>query len=140
MKRQTGIILGCLLTCGTALGCIAVFGDSAHAKPQGIVRLPDACTREAWLNLYGWEVTAVSEESMRMPTQYRTDAGQTWLDLQLAQGLSPENYGGRSAVRYVYHVENLRADTFYAQLVVCGDELVGAMVYDAATQEMERVK
>lgn len=140
MKRQNGILLGCLLTCMAALGLYAAVWGADHAEPQETVRLPDAYTREAWLNLYGWEVTAVSEESVRMPTQYRTHAGQTWLDLQLAQGLSPENYGGQPAVRYVYHVENLRSDTFYAQLLVCGDDLAGAMVYDAATQEMERVK
>lgn len=102
--------------------------------------LPDDYTREAWLNLYGWEVTAVSEGDTRMPEDYQTTAGQTWLTLQTKQGLSPEAFGGEVAVRYTYHVENLCAETFYAELLLCEDQLVGAMIYDMESGAMERVK
>lgn len=141
MKRTPLILMLCIGFAGGTAG-YKYYHDRKAADQESHVeiRLPDAYTREAWLNLHGFAVTAVSEEECRMPFQYRTAAGNEWLLIQQSQGLSPELHGGETGVRYRYHIENLCADTFYAELIVCSEVLAGAVIYDASTQKMERVR
>lgn len=141
MKRTPKILMLCIVFAAGAVG-YRYYRDMLNLDTAqiGEIRLPDAYTREAWLNLHGFAVTAVSEEECRMPFQYRTAAGNEWLLIQQSQGLSPELHGGETGVRYRYHIENLCADTFYAELIVCSEVLAGAVIYDASTQKMERVR
>ena len=139
-KRFLRTILLCMLTIGGVLVCLRdVRGHPASQNPQEI-HLADAAKREAWLNLYGWEVTLVSESVTQLPSSYRTQAGMAWEAIQRAQGLSPTTYAGLQVQRYLYHIENLCTDTCYAELLLCGDVLVGAVGFDAVTQEQCRLK
>ena len=139
-KHGTRVLLLCLAAAAAGIICLNHFGGAKTPQENHEIRLPDAATREAWLNLYGFAVTPISEESPRMPSNYQTDAGKHWLELQQMQGISPTAFAGRDAVRYVYHVDNVAADTCFAELYLCGDRLAGAVIFDASTQEMMRVK
>lgn len=108
--------------------------------PQDAVILSDAQAREAWLNLRGWVVAEPAVSETYLPCEWVTPAGQRWLQLQHGQGLSPEQYAGSAAKRYVYPVENGGKTHLYAELLLCGDALAGAQVYDAQTQVMRSVR
>ena len=105
----------------------------------GTVRLESAETRGAWLNLHGWHVGEPTDSEVRLPDTWQTAAGQRWLQIQQSQGLDPERYAGKQAVRYVYPVEQGSSPYQRAELILCGSELVGAEIYDAATQLMQPV-
>ena len=140
-KHGTRSILLCIVAAAAGFFCFRKYGGVfQHRASAQEILLPNAAAREAWLNLYGWEVSAVSESPMQIPSDYRTAVGSAWEAMQEAQGISPLRYGGQAAVRCLYHIENLCDDTFYAELWICGDALAGAMVYNAETQEMCRVK
>lgn len=111
-----------------------------HPAPQDAVILADAQSREAWLNLRGWVVAEPAVSETYLPDEWKTPAGQRWLQLQHGQGLSPERYAGCAAKRYVYPVENGGSAHLFAELLLCGDALAGAQIYDAQTQVMRSVR
>lgn len=128
----------CAATISGALALYALAREDSAVPDRREIILENEAAREGWLNLCGWAVTAVSEAPTQIPVQWNTEAGQRWLMLQGQQGLSPERYAGEAAVRYCYHIENIAAegftaDAWYAELLICGDVLVGAQIYCAAS-------
>ena len=131
-------MLTCLLC---AAVCAAVrYANEKQGKPETTaLLLADESARTAWLEIRGWQVTEPAVTQMRMPEAWQTQQGQSWLRLQAAQGLHPEDYAGCDAMRYLYPVTNEGSEYVYAELILCGDVLIGAQVYDASTQLMQSV-
>ena len=127
---------------GIILTALVLQYHANHLKeqPTGELTLATAAEREAFLNLRGWQVAEAEETAIRMPLTWQTQAGQSWLSLQAAQGLYPERYAGCNAMRYLYPVTNAESGTLYAELLLCGDVLIGAQVYNAETQLMQTVR
>ncbi len=115
---------------------------SVRQKPQdeetGLL-LADEASRTAWLELRGWQVGTPTVTQIQIPQTWETQQGQSWLRLQAAQDLHPERYGGCTASRYLYPVTGTESEYLYAELILCGDVLIGAQVYDAATRLMQSV-
>ncbi|MBR5722942.1 MAG: DUF4830 domain-containing protein [Oscillospiraceae bacterium] len=132
---RTGILLLLLLlTAG-------LFAAKMRTKqPQDAVILPDAAAREAWLTLRGWQLGTPSVSDTCIPAAWNTPAGLQWLALQHQQGLSPEQYAGLAAKRYLYPAENAGSAHCKAELLLCGDALAGAQIYDEETQVMRPVR
>ena len=129
--RRIGILILLLLL--TA----AVFAAGTKQRaPQNAVILPDAAAREAWLALRGWQVGEPAVSETCIPAEWKTPAGQQWLALQHQQGLSPEQFAGLTATRYLYPAENAGSAFCKAELLLCGDVLAGAQIYDEQTQIM----
>lgn len=132
-----------LLCVAMLCGALTVytFSEKAQMHPtSNEMILENAAAREGFLNLCGWAVTEVSACETIIPQQWQTPEGQYWLTLQGQQGFSPQLYGGQSAMRYCYHIKNIVAEGFasdlwYAELLICGDVLVGAQVYCAASPD-----
>lgn len=124
----------------TAAACCAgalLLGRESPDAKQTL--LADESARTAWLELRGWQVAAPEVTEMQVPSSWQTQPGQSWLRLQAAQGLHPEDYAGRRASRYLYPVTNSGSKYLYAELLLCGDVLIGAQVYDTSTQLMQSV-
>lgn len=140
MKKPTQIILRCafLLILLLTFALLLRF-RTQHTAPRGEIILASNEMREAWLNLRGWKVSEPEISETRIPEEWLTQPGQNWLKLQHAQGLSPERYAGCDAVRCLYAVENGANAYYCAELLLCGDVLVGAQIYDASTQIMQSV-
>ncbi len=138
-RKHRMIRLLCAITITAAMTLL--YRHTPQQTPQSTeILLATAEAREGWLNLCGWAVTLVSASPMQIPTVWNTEIGQRWLMLQGKQGLSPEDHAGEAATRYCYHIENIEAegmvaDAWYAELVLCGDLLVGAQVYCAASPD-----
>lgn len=133
-----------LLRCGIVLAFMVLFAGLfsllKHQPPQEEILLETDAEREAWLNLRGWRVGEPEISEAVLPAEWQTLNGQRWLTLQQTQGLSPEHYAGQTVTRYLYPVENGGTDETYAELLLCGDALCGAQIYDAETQIMRPVR
>ena len=108
--------------------------------PDEQIILADGAAREAWLNLRGWQVGEPEITEVRLPQSWQSDAGQSWLRLQTAQGLYPERFAGCDAVRCLYPVTDPQRQHLFAELLLCENVLVGAQVYDAGTGLMQSVR
>lgn len=132
-----------LLRCGIVLAFMVLFAGMftllKRQPQQEEILLETEAEREAWLNLRGWRVGAPETSEAVLPSEWQTLNGQRWLTLQQTQGLSPERYAGQTVTRYLYPVENGGTET-YAELLLCGDALCGAQIYDAETQIMRPVR
>ena len=119
--------------------CGAVLLQSRAESQRTEITLRDEAERTAWLSLRGWQVGEPAVSQSLVPDTFQTQPGQSWLRLQAAQGLHPEKYAGCEATRYLYPVTNGGSKYVYAELLLCGDILIGAQVYDASTQLMQSV-
>lgn len=133
-----------LLRCGIVLAFMVLFAGIftllQKEPPQEEILLETEAEREAWLNLRGWRVGEPEVSEAVLPTEWRTVNGQRWLSLQQTQGLSPERYAGETVTRYLYPVQNGGSEETYAELLLSGDALCGAQIYDAETQVMRSVR
>jgi len=135
--KKTPIRAALLLT--AAAVCAAVLLLDRNRGQRTGTYLADESARTAWLELRGWQVAEPSVTAMTVPASWQTQPGQSWLRLQAAQGLHPEDYAGCEAQRYLYPVTNTGGGYLYAELLLCGDVLIGAQVYDASTRLMQSV-
>ena len=104
-------------------------------KPQqDAVILQNAASAEAWLTLHGWKLGAPTVRNTQIPDAWYTAVGQQWLELQHRQGITPEQYAGLPAKQYLYPVENGISPHCKAELLIVGDALAGAQIYDEETQ------
>ena len=142
MNQRRVILLKAAAVAGglLCLGLLFAMHTKKQAPQSDAVLLSTPQMREAWLNLRGWQVGAPEVTQTQVPQEWRTDAGQQWLALQAAQGLHPERCAGEPAARYVYPVLNAPNAYYYAELLLCGDTLIGAQIYDASTQAMQSVR
>ncbi len=103
--------------------------------------LPESAEgRAAWLNLRGWQVGEPEISEAKMPEEWLTPNGQSWLKLQHAQGISPEQFAGENLTRCLYPVIDDTKTGLYAELLLCENALAGAVIYDAETQLMRPVR
>lgn len=103
--------------------------------------LPESAEgRIAWLNLRGWQVDSPEISATVMPEEWLTPNGQSWLNLQHSQGISPEQFAGMEITRYIFPVKNGAKPNLYAELLLCENALAGAVVYDTETQLMRPVR
>lgn len=139
MKKQIRVFCAvCIIGAAAALLVQYACKEPAPA-PEHILLETDA-EREGWLNLRGWRVGQPECTQTRIPLRFETPEGQRWLVIQNAQGLHPENFPGAQAQRYLYPVENDANRPLFLELLLCDGILVGAQVYDAATQLMQSVR
>ena len=135
MKTIRRAVLCLLLLTAAA----AVLYTQSRTPNKDPLRLADETARTAWLTMRGWQVGEPEISETQIPVSWQTVPGQSWLRLQAAQGLHPEDYAGCAATRVRYPVTNGGSEYMYAELLLCGDILVGAQVYDASTQLMQSV-
>lgn len=134
-----------LLRTAAAAMLLLIFGilfSLTAKKPvkQDAVILSTPQMREAWLNLRGWKVDSPQTETIRIPQSWQTQAGQRWLSIQTEQGFTPEQYAGQEATQYRYPVLNAPNEWYIAELLLCGQTLIAADIYDASTQIMQKVR
>lgn len=134
-----------LLRFGIVLAMLLLFAGLfvLLKKPQQPQKelLPDSAEgREAWLNLRGWQVGAPEISEAVMPEEWLMPNGQSWLQLQHAQGISPESFAGAEITRCLYPVTGDSGHNLYAELLLCENALAGAVIYDAETQLMRPVR
>ncbi len=96
---------------------------------DNVVLYPDAYSREYYLNLCGWQVTLLQEDTVTIPRQFN-DTYRAYSQLQEKQGFPLSRHKGEQALRCTYQVENYGGDVpVRAELLLCGGVIVAGSIY-----------
>lgn len=94
------------------------------------ILLYDSYSREAYLNINGWDVSQVSEKSITIPS-YFNEIYSKYALIQKKQKLPLENYKGKTADRYLYKINNYNGQyPVYAELLIVDNRLVAAALIE----------
>ena len=96
---------------------------------DNVVLYPDAYSREYYLNLCGWQVTLLQEDTVTIPRQFNQTYA-AYSQLQEKQGFPLSRHKGEQALRCTYQVENYGGDVpVRAELLLCGGVIVAGSIY-----------
>lgn len=113
---------------------ILLLGGSGDRTAAG-TGLSSNDARVQYLKGLGWEVSASPVESgqVRIPTK-TTEVYDRYNDLQKSQGFDLTSFAGKTAMRYVYKVNNYpnATDPVYATLLIYKGQLIGGDITDTA--------
>ena len=132
--KKIALILGAVAA--VIIGIILLFGGS-DAEPTSAPAVSGNDARVEFLKGFGWEVAASPVESsqVRIPEE-TTEVFDRYNSLQKSQGFDLKNYAGKTAMRYVYQVNNYPGATepVYATLLVYQDQVIGGDITDTAAK------
>ena len=132
--KKIALILGAVAA--VIIGIILLFGGS-DAAPTSVPAVSGNDARVEFLKGFGWEVAASPVESsqVRIPEE-TTEVFDRYNSLQKSQGFDLKSYAGKTAMRYVYQVNNYPGATepVYATLLVHKNEIIGGDVTDTAAK------
>ena len=116
------------------IAAILLFGgDDSAATSAPNVSSNDA--RVQFLKDFGWDVSASPVESsqVRIPEQ-TSEVYDRYNALQKSQGYDLTNYAGKTAMRFVYKINNYPGATepVYATLLVYKNQIIGGDITDTA--------
>lgn len=91
--------------------------------------LSDEYSREAYLNLKGWDVSLIKSEKISIPSSFE-GTYKAYAQIQEKQKLPLKKYKGQQADRYLYAINNYNGDQLvYAELLIVDNKLVsGALI------------
>ena len=130
--KKVLIILGAIAA--LIIGCILIFGGNKADEPAA-TNVADNDSRIAFLHSFGWQVSTspVSSGQVKIPDT-QSAVYQRYNELQKSQGYDLTQYAGKTAMRYVYKVNNYPGATepVYATLLVYKNQIIGGDVTDTA--------
>ena len=118
------------------IAAIMLFGGDASAATSA----PNMSANDArvqFLKDFGWDVTPSPVESSQVKIPGNdTEVYRRYNSLQQSQGYDLTPYAGKTAMRYVYQVNNYPGATepVYATLLVHKNEIIGGDVTDTAAK------
>ncbi len=128
------VLLALAAVAAGVLALVLILGGK-DAQATAAVTAAGNDSRVAFLEALGWEVSASPVESgqVRIP-ETTTEVFDRYNDLQLSQGYDLKNYAGKTAMRYVYKINNFPGATepVYATLLVYKNEIIGGDITDTA--------
>ncbi len=110
--------------------CVIIFMLCINKKNTGSsenpIILSDSYSREAYLNLKGWEVTLIKSDIVNIPESF-DGVYSEYAAIQEKQKLPLKNCKGMEAERFLYSVDNYNGtQTVYGELLVIDNRLVAA--------------
>ena len=137
-KKKIAIILAAVILSIVMIVMLVKGGDSAPTASTGVSN-NDA--RVAFLKSFGWDVTTSPTESsqVRIPEK-TTEVFDRYNELQKSQGYDLRNFAGKTAMRYVYKINNYPGATapVYATLLVYKNQIIGGDVTDTSAKGVVR--
>ena len=129
--KKTAVILGAIAA--VILAVILLFGGSDSRQTAAPLSANDG--RVKFLTDLGWEVTTSPQESgqVRIPSE-TTEVFERYNQLQKQQGYDLTKYAGKSAMRYVYKINNFpgATDPVYATILIYKNEIIGGDITDTS--------
>lgn len=129
------ILIGLVALAGVILAVIMLFGSNENATPTAAINTNDG--RVQFLKDFGWDVSSSPVESsqVRIPAD-QTEVFSRYNDLQKSQGYDLSQFGGKTAMRYVYKVNNFpnATEPVYATVLVYKNQVIGGDITDTAAK------
>jgi hypothetical protein len=131
-KKSVAVIIIAALVLALIVLCASHGGGKKEVSSSNIRTNED---RIAYLASLGWDCDSecVVEKNIVIPREFNEVYTQ-YNELQLAQGFDLTDYRGMEVTLYAYRVKNLsdNTETVYAQLIICGSEVIGGDVHSTS--------
>ncbi len=102
------------------------FNKEKKPDTKKAIFLNDSYSREAYLNLQGWEVTQINADKIILPESF-DGIYSTYSIIQQKQSLPLNMYKGKQVERFIYSVDNYNSgQTVYAELLIYENQLIAA--------------
>lgn len=128
------ILVALALVAAAVLGLLHLLGSDGTAQTAA-PEVSGNDGRVAFLEGFGWEVTAVPLESgqVKIPSE-SSRMFERYNALQKSQGYDLSQYAGKKVMRYVYQINNYPGATedVYATLLVYKEQIIGGDVTDTS--------
>lgn len=119
------------------LALILLLGGGENSEPAAATTVSGNDSRVQFLESFGWQVAKSPTESsqVRIPEK-QSEVFDRYNALQKSQGYDLSQYAGKTAMRYVYKVENYPGATepVYATVLVYKDQIIGGDVTNTAAK------
>lgn len=119
------------------LALILLLGGGGDSEPTAASTISSNDSRVNFLKEFGWQVTSSPTESsqVRIPEK-QSEVFDRYNALQKSQGYDLSQYAGKTAMRYVYKINNFPGATepVYATLLVYKDQIIGGDVTNTAAK------
>ena len=129
------IIIALVALDGVILAAVMLFGNKEESTPTAAVSNND--NRVQFLESMGWEVSTSPVESsqVRIPGE-QSEVFSRYNDLQKSQGYDLRQFAGKTAMRYVYKVNNFpnATEPVYATVLVYKNQIIGGDITDTAAK------
>lgn len=138
-KKKIAIILAA--AAALIAGLFLLFGGGSDAQPTAAGNAGSNEQRVAFLESFGWKVSASPTESgqVRIPAQ-ASEVFDRYNALQKSQGFDLNAFAGKTVMRYVYKVTNYpnATEAVYATLLVYQDRVIGGDITDTSVKGVVR--
>ena len=138
-KKKIAIILAVILV--AVVGLVMLLGGDEDVAATAATTVSNNDDRVKFLNSFGWEVTnsPVESSQVRIPEK-TTEVFDRYNELQKSQGYDLRNFAGKTAMRYVYKINNYPGATapVYATLLVYKNQIIGGDVTDTSAKGVVR--
>ena len=129
------ILIGLVALAGLILAAVMLFGNKEDTMPTAAISTNDG--RVQFLQEFGWEVSnsPVESSQVRIPAE-ETEVFSRYNDLQKSQGYDLSRFAGKTAMRYVYKINNFpdATEPVYATVLVYKNQVIGGDVTDTAAR------
>ena len=123
------------------LALILLLGGGGDSEPTAASTISSNDSRVNFLKEFGWQVASSPTESsqVRIPEK-QSEVFDRYNALQKSQGYDLSQYAGKTAMRYVYKINNFPGATepVYATLLVYKNQIIGGDVTDTSAKGVVR--
>lgn len=129
MKKKIICISIIIVICA---GLFAVCKLEKSSSDADAILLENSYSREAYLNIKGWDVKEVSCETVKVPESFE-GIYKEYADVQKKQDLPLDNYKGKEVQRFLYNVSNYGSENkVCAELLISENRLIAAAIIENA--------
>ncbi len=119
------IIISFLAVISVTLFILCINRKNTGSTENPII-LSDSYSREAYLNLKGWDVTLIESDAIKIPENFN-GIYKEYAAIQEKQNLPLKNCKGMDAERFLYSIDNYNGtQTVFGELLIVDNKLVAA--------------
>ncbi len=116
--------------------CVGLFTVCMLKKPsqkEEQIILENQYSREAYLNIRGWDIEEISHEIIKIPESFN-GVFKEYASVQKSQNLSLEKYKGKEAERFLYSVKNQGENNVFVELLIRENRLIAAALIESGDE------
>ncbi len=127
MKKKVICAAVILVICA---GLFTVCKLKKTSSDTDAIMLENSYSREAYLNIKGWDVEEISCETIKVPENFE-GIYKKYAEVQKNQELPLDNYKGKEVQRFLYNVDNYSSeDKVCAELLIYENRLIAGAIIE----------
>ena len=127
MKKKIICATSILVICA---GLFTICGLRKTSTDEEPIILENSYSREAYLNIKGWDVEEISCETVKVPEKFE-GIYEEYAKAQEKQKLPLDNFKGKEVQRFLYSVNNYDSENkVCAELLISENRLIAAAIIE----------